>query len=111
MNLVLFILFVVGLGWLKTTTSTSFNHQLVEGGGGKASSGKCLDEERRALLYFKAYINQIHNDPLPTWTTKEEKATNDCCKWQGVTCNEQTGHVTSYLNFMVIRGKISPCLT
>ncbi|KAF5819743.1 putative non-specific serine/threonine protein kinase [Helianthus annuus] len=110
MNLVLFILFVVGFGWLKTTTSTSFNHQPVEGGG-EASSGKCLDEERRALLYFKAYINQIHNDPLPTWTTKEEKATNDCCKWQGVTCNEQTGHVTSLdLNYMVIKGKISPSL-
>ncbi|KAF8021071.1 hypothetical protein BT93_G1482 [Corymbia citriodora subsp. variegata] len=47
----------------------------------------CIDAEREALVKFK----QDLTDPskrLWSWTSE------DCCKWQGVTCNEKTGHVS-----------------
>ncbi|KAK1435260.1 hypothetical protein QVD17_01021 [Tagetes erecta] len=57
-------------------------------------SYKCIDKERDALLHFKSYLD--HHEPdgaLSTWTTEEEEATNDCCNWSGVECNNQS-HVT-----------------
>ncbi|KAK1435256.1 hypothetical protein QVD17_01017 [Tagetes erecta] len=73
---------------------------------------KCIDEERHALLHFKSYI---HHDPyglLSIWIPEEEKnTTNYCCNWSGVTCNDQTGHVTSIsLKFGYLEGKISSSL-
>ncbi|XP_052118068.1 receptor-like protein EIX2 [Arachis duranensis] len=46
----------------------------------------CLENERQALLSFK---QGIHDDRgmLSTWSN------DDCCKWQGITCGNQTGHV------------------
>ncbi|MED6114226.1 hypothetical protein PIB30_078372 [Stylosanthes scabra] len=53
---------------------------------------KCLHKERHALLTFK---HGIHDDVgmLSTWNDDD-----DCCKWQGITCSNQTGHVF-HLNF------------
>ncbi|KAJ0806127.1 putative leucine-rich repeat-containing, plant-type, leucine-rich repeat domain superfamily [Helianthus annuus] len=108
MNNVLFILSPIELIWFKTTTVTSFGHQLIAAEG--AANHKCVDKERHDLLHFKPYISQNPIDPLPTWTTEEE-ATNDCCKWEGVTCDNQTGHVTSLdLSHGHLEGKISPSL-
>ncbi|XP_023756881.2 receptor-like protein EIX1 [Lactuca sativa] len=50
---------------------------------------QCLDNERDALLLFKAPL-QDPNGHLSTWRFDQL----DCCKWSGVTCNNQTGHVT-----------------
>ncbi|XP_039165934.1 receptor-like protein EIX1 [Eucalyptus grandis] len=47
----------------------------------------CIGVEREALVKFKQELT----DPskrLWSWIGK------DCCKWQGVTCNEKTGHVS-----------------
>ncbi|MED6114224.1 hypothetical protein PIB30_078370 [Stylosanthes scabra] len=48
---------------------------------------KCLHKERHALLTFK---HGIVGDMgmMSTW-----KDHDDCCKWQGVACSNQTGHV------------------
>ncbi|KAK9107029.1 hypothetical protein Syun_023040 [Stephania yunnanensis] len=77
----------------------------------------CLDIEKEALVDLK----QGFTDPygrLSSWQGQ------DCCKWKGVECNNQTGHVikldlrnpeNSYRfgtpdNFYMIGGEISPSL-
>ncbi|GKE87567.1 leucine-rich repeat-containing protein, partial [Tanacetum coccineum] len=50
----------------------------------------CIDKERQALLDFKAPLQDLFN-MLSTWRPEEE---DDCCQWLGVTCNNQTGHIT-----------------
>ncbi|XLS59817.1 hypothetical protein HN51_009572 [Arachis hypogaea] len=56
----------------------------------------CLENERQTLLRFK---QGIHDDMgmLSTWSN------DDCCKWQGITCSNQTGHVLRLL----LRGSYS----
>ncbi|KAD5508871.1 hypothetical protein E3N88_16574 [Mikania micrantha] len=71
---------------------------------------KCIDNERHALLDFKASIDHDPEGLLSTWSTREE-ATSDCCEWFGVTCNNQTGHIISLdLSIGHLQGKISPSL-
>nr|GEW91201.1 hypothetical protein [Tanacetum cinerariifolium] len=83
---ILFILSYVIL-LFNTTTATSHGHPLVAATG--QAVHKCIDKERQALLDFKAPLH----DPsgmLSTWRPDDD----DCCQWFGVTCNNQTGHVT-----------------
>ncbi|XP_076948160.1 receptor-like protein EIX2 [Bidens hawaiensis] len=96
LQLLVFSLFLL---WLKiTSASTPLGHRVL-----------CIDKERYALLHFKASV-QDRYDVLSTWT-REQEATNDCCNWKGVFCNNQTGHVTTLdLNFAWLQGKISPSL-
>ncbi|KAD5508848.1 hypothetical protein E3N88_16551 [Mikania micrantha] len=70
---------------------------------------KCINKERDALLDFKSYIHQDPYGFFSTWTVEDEEAsTGDCCEWFGVTCNTQTGHVTSLsLTEGNIEGKIN----
>ncbi|KAI9098534.1 hypothetical protein K1719_025159 [Acacia pycnantha] len=52
----------------------------------------CIEKEREALLRFKAALGE--NSSLVKWSSwgsKEPK--RDCCEWEGVVCNNQTGHV------------------
>ncbi|XP_076884887.1 receptor-like protein EIX2 [Bidens hawaiensis] len=82
-----------------TSASTPLGHRL-----------QCIDKERHALLHFKENVHQDPYGRLSTWT-REQEATNDCCNWEGVTCNNQTGHVTTlYLHYAQLQGKISPSL-
>ncbi|GKD78329.1 leucine-rich repeat-containing protein, partial [Tanacetum coccineum] len=83
---ILFILSLVLL-WFNTTTATSHDHQLVAAAG--QAVHKCVEKERQALLDFKALIQDPY-DMLSTWRPEDD----DCCQWFGVTCNNQTGHVT-----------------
>ncbi|KAL7595872.1 hypothetical protein Lser_V15G29010 [Lactuca serriola] len=84
---IVFSLFLV----LLVTATTS---QLVAvGEGGDDRNGvnmkKCLDNERLALLLFKPPLHDTY-DTLSTWRSDQ----HDCCKWSGVECSNQTGHLT-----------------
>ncbi|KAK1435283.1 hypothetical protein QVD17_01044 [Tagetes erecta] len=96
---------------MKTTTATSSRHQARDEAAGDF---KCIEQERQALLHFKSYIRQDSKGYLSTWTQHEkrvEEATSECCEWSGVTCNNQTGHVTTLDLFEgFLEGKISPSL-
>ncbi|KAL3511917.1 hypothetical protein ACH5RR_024634 [Cinchona calisaya] len=63
----------------------------------------CLLEEKRALLDFKASINETRYAHLllPSWTNingsengvDEEASSSDCCNWEGVKCSNTTGRI------------------
>ncbi|KAJ9178825.1 hypothetical protein P3X46_010674 [Hevea brasiliensis] len=53
----------------------------------------CFEEERLALLDFKAFVHSNGDDAdllLPSWIRDRS---SDCCRWERVTCNSTTGHV------------------
>ncbi|KAM2951132.1 hypothetical protein COP2_000674 [Malus domestica] len=54
---------------------------------------RCTDKEREALLAFKqGLIMDEHSQVIfSSWGT--EAAKQDCCRWEGVSCDNQTGHV------------------
>nr|GMC89713.1 probable leucine-rich repeat receptor-like protein kinase At1g35710 [Ipomoea batatas] len=49
----------------------------------------CPETEKDALLNFKEGITNPSN-LISSWTTEQ-----DCCKWEGVKCDNTTGHVTT----------------
>ncbi|KAI9098474.1 hypothetical protein K1719_025099 [Acacia pycnantha] len=52
----------------------------------------CIGKEREALLHFKAALwDDSSLVRWSSWGIKEPK--RDCCEWEGVVCNNQTGHV------------------
>ncbi|XP_062028807.1 receptor-like protein EIX2 [Rosa rugosa] len=77
-----------------------------------SSSILCMENERHGLLQFKQGLVDESN-ALTSWEKKK-----DCCKWRGIACNNQTGHVTRldfsfrYFNYteVPLRGEISPSL-
>ncbi|GKD25427.1 leucine-rich repeat-containing protein, partial [Tanacetum coccineum] len=68
---------------------TSLGHKLVVATRGATNTR--IDNERRALLDFNARLLDPY-DLLSIWRPEDG---DDCCKWSGVTCNSQTGHVTT----------------
>jgi hypothetical protein len=57
----------------------------------------CLENERSALLQFKhSFVINKSASPDPSACSKEaswtlEGGNSDCCSWNGVECNEDTG--------------------
>ncbi|ONI22866.1 hypothetical protein PRUPE_2G155600 [Prunus persica] len=51
---------------------------------------RCKERERKALLAFKRGLVDDHN-LLSPWSSEAQK--QDCCRWIGVSCSNQTGHV------------------
>ncbi|KAH1206837.1 Receptor-like protein EIX2 [Glycine max] len=51
---------------------------------------KCIESERQALLNFKHGLIDDYGI-LSTW--RDDNRSRDCCKWKGIQCNNQTGHV------------------
>ncbi|GJV35744.1 leucine-rich repeat-containing protein [Tanacetum coccineum] len=89
--------------WFNTTSATSFGYQFFSAAGG--ADNTCIDKESQALLDFKAHLQDPY-DMLYTWRPEEK---DDCCQWEGVKCNNQTGHVTE-LRLSQIEGEITPSL-
>ncbi|XP_058745143.1 receptor-like protein EIX2 [Vicia villosa] len=53
----------------------------------------CLENERHALLQLKASLTLDYDTSLlSTWDSESE----DCCAWEGIGCNNQTGHVEMF---------------
>ena len=76
----------------------------------------CHDDERSALLQFKQSftIEESHSsfpnacDRVRSWTPEGENST-DCCSWDGVNCDEDTGHVIGLdLRNSCLHGSINP---
>ncbi|XP_028206805.1 receptor-like protein EIX2 [Glycine soja] len=55
-----------------------------------AAEIKCIESERQALLNFKHGLIDKYG-MLSTW--RDDNTNRDCCKWKGIQCNNQTGHV------------------
>ena len=72
----------------------------------------CKEHERQALLKIKQDLIDDYG-LLSSWSSNQ-----DCCKWSGVNCSNQTGHVimlnlngsTSFLS-RHLQGKLNPSLT
>ncbi|RWR93798.1 LRR receptor-like serine/threonine-protein kinase FLS2 [Cinnamomum micranthum f. kanehirae] len=47
----------------------------------------CNERERQALLKFKHALNASSSNALPSWVG------DNCCRWEGVVCNNETWHV------------------
>ncbi|XP_078167950.1 receptor-like protein 6 [Carex rostrata] len=63
----------------------------------------CLPHQSDALIQLKQGFNTTE---LHSWN-----ASTDCCIWDGITCDEQTGMVTALnLSYMQISGNINPAL-
>ncbi|XP_058748305.1 receptor-like protein EIX1 isoform X1 [Vicia villosa] len=52
----------------------------------------CLENERQALLQLKASLVLDDTSLLTTWDSKSD----GCCAWEGIRCNNQTGHVEMF---------------
>ncbi|KAG8371004.1 hypothetical protein BUALT_Bualt13G0042000 [Buddleja alternifolia] len=70
----------------------------------------CHETEKDALISFKQSLEDPFN-LLSSWNNSEV----DCCKWEGVFCNNLTGHVDelrlrSYHPFSGLIGKMNPSL-
>ncbi|PRQ58051.1 putative non-specific serine/threonine protein kinase [Rosa chinensis] len=69
---------------------------------------KCIATERQALLAIKQDLMD-YNGSLSSWGS--EALQEDCCKWKGVSCSNQSGHVIKLdLAEQMLRGKLSPKL-
>lgn len=79
-------------------------------GAAAAKQVGCIEKERHALLELKAGLVAGKTYLLSSW----ESSKSDCCEWEGVTCDKQTGHVEMLdLNgdqFGPFEGKISASL-
>lgn len=73
----------------------------------------CTDKEKKALIGFKDGLVD-DSGVLSSWESQK-----DCCKWKGVTCDNQTGHVAAldlhyvsdfYSSQQPLAGEISPSL-
>ena len=68
------------------------------------------EHERQALLKIKQDLIDDYGH-LSSWSFDQ-----DCCKWSGVKCSNQTGHVimlnlnASSILSMHLRGKLNPSL-
>ncbi|RWR93790.1 LRR receptor-like serine/threonine-protein kinase RCH1 [Cinnamomum micranthum f. kanehirae] len=80
------------------------------GSANKETKGRvlCDERERQALLKFKHALN-APSDTLTSWVG------DNCCRWMGVGCNNETGHVIKLnlretISNVYYHGEIDPSL-
>ncbi|KAF8731403.1 hypothetical protein HU200_016464 [Digitaria exilis] len=61
-------------------TGSALQHQ-------RPDASSCIHSERAALLSFRKGVTFDHTNRLATWHGQ------DCCRWKGVKCSNETGHV------------------
>ncbi|MQM23519.1 hypothetical protein Taro_056584 [Colocasia esculenta] len=86
--------FLAGACWVLLSLSllcVGLCHQGTEGRPGLKAGGNCIDRERKALLAVRADIWYTQN--YPPFSSWEKINGEDCCLWEGVECDNQTGHV------------------
>ncbi|KAK3404324.1 hypothetical protein EUGRSUZ_K00631 [Eucalyptus grandis] len=61
----------------------------------RSTTPLCHEDEMSALLQFKERykIRNVSDDPLARPKTLSWKNSRDCCSWDGIECDENTGHV------------------
>ena len=97
--------YFISLSLLLLCFKSGFGSSLMVG---DAKVG-CRERERQALLHFKQGVVHDDNGVLSSWGNGEDK--RDCCKWRGVECNNQTGHVIGLdLHGQGLGGRIDPSL-
>ncbi|CAA3001011.1 receptor EIX2 [Olea europaea subsp. europaea] len=74
-----FLVIVLLLSW-----RTTFEHST-----GMKDGIRCIEKEREALLKFKDELIDEYGR-LSSWGNEKYK---DCCKWSGVSCDNQTNHI------------------
>nr|BDI54551.1 LRR receptor-like serine/threonine-protein kinase GSO1 [Triticum aestivum] len=74
------LLTLISISIFPFFTTGSLQPQHAHGGG-------CIPVERAALLSFKEGITSNNTNLLASWQGHE------CCRWRGVSCSNQTGHV------------------
>ncbi|XP_070677337.1 receptor-like protein EIX2 isoform X2 [Malus domestica] len=80
-----FLLFLLASSYIQTTTKLCFC--LASGElSSSVETNSCIDEERLALLIFKQHLVD-RSSRLSSWVG------HDCCRWEGISCNNRTGHV------------------
>ncbi|CAL2239684.1 unnamed protein product [Prunus armeniaca] len=84
--LALSILFLQNVKGGEVGHSHSHSHSLRDA----KVTVRCIERERQALLAFKRDLVGESNQ-LSSWGSEAEK--QDCCRWEGVYCSNQTGHV------------------
>nr|GMD30734.1 receptor-like protein EIX2 [Ipomoea batatas] len=69
----------------------------------------CFENERNALLSFKRSVSNPSFTSLSSWGASRND--DDCCKWEGIGCDNTTGHVVAlHLGHEFLQGEISPSL-
>ncbi|KAF3435978.1 hypothetical protein FNV43_RR23070 [Rhamnella rubrinervis] len=80
---------------------------VLVGKGGSYSLVQCIESERQALLSFKQGLKD--SNPLSSWTSNSSQ--EDCCSWEGISCDNKTNHVIELdLRAYQLGSEISPSL-
>ncbi|XP_010250308.1 PREDICTED: probable leucine-rich repeat receptor-like protein kinase At1g35710 isoform X2 [Nelumbo nucifera] len=83
----------LGILWVWMILVVGFNHETLG----------CVEEERKGLLEFKAYVQPYLNNPtlLQSWVDDDSRS-HECCAWERVECNSTTNRVIQLsLNNMI----------
>ncbi|CAL5091992.1 unnamed protein product [Urochloa decumbens] len=74
------LLLTVVIGTILFLTGGALQHQHPDG-------GSCIPAERAALISFKKSVSIDRTHRLSSWHGR------DCCRWRGIRCSNETGHV------------------